>query len=145
MRGGFKSRIRCAFNVAAVVIMIAMAMVFGKSHADRPYRPNTREPRWCFAAAPSATERALPDPPRPDQCQKISIKRMIGIGMPRSHRRIPLPMACLLLLGEGLNKRSGFRVPVDQMFGHSSPATSIIYATRVNARGLTDVNQARGI
>jgi NADPH:quinone reductase-like Zn-dependent oxidoreductase len=32
----------------------------------------------------------------PTQCQNISIRIMIGIGMPRSQRRIPLPMVCLL-------------------------------------------------
>jgi hypothetical protein len=73
---------------------------------------------------------------------------MIGIGMPRSQSRIPLPMLPPVV-GEGLNKRSEFRVPVDQMFAAQLTATAIIlriiYATRVNAGGLTDVNQTRGI
>jgi hypothetical protein len=57
---------------------------------------------------------------------------------------MPLPMVCLLLFGEGLNKWSGLRVPVDQMF--AAQLTGYYhFATRVNARRLTDVNQTRGI
>ena len=73
---------------------------------------------------------------------------MIGIGMPSSQRRIPLPMFAPVV-GDGLNERSEFRVPVDQMFAAQLTATAIIlriiYATRVNAGGLTHVNQTRGI
>jgi hypothetical protein len=65
---------------------------------------------------------------------------MIGIGMPRSQRRIPLPMLPPVV-GEGLNKRSEFRVPVDQMFAAQAHRYRYLYTDHLrhaSERGRVD-------